>query len=92
MDIHIQGIRLYGKMQHGERIFVLHHKWLVCLLYGFGNDVAPDITPIDEIIFIVAVGAGDYGLSDESGHLHVRLPEVHCQKIGCDFPAEHGID
>ena len=91
VDVHVQKLRFYGKVQQGEGVFVLHHVGLVRFLDGFGNDAALDIPSVDEIVFIIPVAAGDQGFADKTGYLDILRLDVDGQQVGGYLPAVNRI-
>ncbi len=66
MDIHVEQAAVNGNLQHGKRVFMLHHKGFVGFFNTFGNQAALDITPVDKIVLKIAVPPGNQGLANKS--------------------------
>ena len=92
MHVHIQKFRLNGKMQQHKGKFMLHHKWLICFLYGFCHDSAFNVPAVDEIIFKIPAASCNHRLPHVSGNLYRFAHCIHRKQISCHFPAENGID
>ena len=92
MDIYIQRLGIDGKMKHGKGIFMLHHKGLIGFLNGLCHNAAFNISSIDKIIFIIAVGSCNYRLSDIAKGTDPVSFCFYLEKVGCDLPAEYGVD
>ena len=66
MNVDIQKVPRYRKVQCRERIFMLHHKCLIGILDCLCDDLAFYISSINKIVFKIAVASGDHRLSDKS--------------------------
>ena len=92
MDVHIQCLLIDLKMQHHERILVLHHKWPVGLLDRLCHDIALDVASVDEIVLHVPVAPGDHRLPDRPGDPHIAGRRIYRKEVGGDLPSEHCVD
>ena len=92
MDVDIQKFRLNRKLEHGKRVFVLHHKGLVGILYRLVDKAAFDIPAIGKIVFIIAVAPGNQRFPDITFHLHRIRPRLHRKQICRNLPAEYGVN
>ena len=92
MHIHIQKLRLDGQVQHHQRVLVLHEKALVAVLDGLVDDLALDITAIDKVNFVTTITSGNERLAQETTDRYDTSLGLHWDQIGCDLPAEGGIN
>ena len=92
VDIDIQKFRFDFKMQHGERIFVLHHKRLISLLDGLIDDIAFDVSSINIVVFKIPVASGDRRLPNKAFYAERFPSHGNREQICCDLPAIHRVD
>ena len=77
MHIHIQHIRLHGKMQHKKRKLMLHQISLVSFLHGLCDNIIFNIASINKISFKISVRAVDF-----------RLPQKSADRKKLPFPGK----
>ena len=71
---------------------MLHHKGLIGILDGSGNDIALHISSVDEIIFIIPVSPGNHRFPDIAADLLPRLLLTDQKKLSGHLPAVYIID
>ena len=92
MHIYIQALGIYRKIQHGEGVFVLHHKGLIGLLYGPCHNLVLNVAPVDEIVLVSAGGACQHRLPYVSRDGDAVSLPVNPYQAGRCLPAEHRVN
>ena len=93
MDVDVQHFGIDLEMQYGKRIFMLHHKGLVSIFDGFGDNFALNIPSVYEIVFKVSVSSGDHRLSNKTSNFHAIFKGLlYFQQIIGNIPSVDIID
>ena len=92
MNVHIDKVLINVKMQQGERVLMLHQIGLVGVLYGFGNNIALNIPPVNKIIFIVPVSPADQRLARKSADSNLPFLALNLQQVASHLAAIDGVD
>ncbi len=71
---------------------MLHRIRLICFLYCLADNIAPDIAPVDKIIFVIAVSARYHGLPNKTGNPYAVRLTVHFNDRGGGVTSKNMVD
>ena len=71
---------------------MLHHKALVCLLNGFGDQCTFDVAAVDKIVLIVTVSSGNHWFSNKAAKLKQLSLMFYLQNRRCNISSVNMVN